>query len=123
MVSISVQFTNAKGKTVLGNGFGQTIAVVVAFIADPNIASDLRQFDRAIWLAQSGRQVRFLAPHDRDAQGEAYQRTRTGHRKRPSTSNGRTPSPRRRELFWSRLNPIRRKTCLPASITPEIVAA
>src|SRR5436309_10190 len=37
----SVQFVNGKGKTVTGNGSGQTIAIVSAFDA-PNIRQDLR---------------------------------------------------------------------------------
>ena len=42
-------FVNAAGKTVAADGRGQTIAIVSAFHA-PNIAKDLRQFDKTLGL-------------------------------------------------------------------------
>ncbi len=44
----AISFT-AGGQTFLGDGSGQTIAIVVAF-HDPNLASDLQQFDAAYGL-------------------------------------------------------------------------
>jgi subtilase family serine protease len=41
----NIQFTTPRGKTLAGDGAGQTIAIVAAY-RDPTIARDLRQFDQ-----------------------------------------------------------------------------
>jgi hypothetical protein len=45
----AISFTGPGGQAVVGNGAGQTIAIVVAF-HDPNLASDLHQFDSTYGL-------------------------------------------------------------------------
>ena len=65
-----IEFTNAKGKQVLGNGAGQTIAVVVAY-RDPGIAKDLKFFDAQYGLpnqaAKGGFALTTVAPNGRPA--------------------------------------------------------
>jgi subtilase family serine protease len=53
-----IQFTNSKGKAVLGDGAGQTIAVVVAY-RDPGIAKDLRLFDAQFGLPNQASKGQF----------------------------------------------------------------
>ncbi|HZK80957.1 MAG TPA: hypothetical protein VFC46_07815 [Humisphaera sp.] len=65
-----IEFTNAKGKQVLGNGAGQTIAVVVAY-RDPGIAKDLKFFDAQYGLpnqaAKGGFALTIVSPNGRPA--------------------------------------------------------
>ena len=46
----SISLTNSSGGTVKGDGSGQTIAIVDAY-NDPNIASDLKAFDKQFSLS------------------------------------------------------------------------
>lgn len=65
-----VDFISAKGKTIAGNGAGQTIAIVAAY-NDPAIAGDLRQFDRQFDLpnqaAKGGFALTIAMPQGRPA--------------------------------------------------------
>jgi subtilase family serine protease len=45
-----ITFTTSTGQTIVGNGAGQTIAIVDAY-DDPNISSDLATFDRTMGIA------------------------------------------------------------------------
>jgi subtilase family serine protease len=65
-----VDFTSAKGKTIVGNGAGQTIAIVAAY-SDPKIANDLREFDSEFDLsnkaAKGGFALTIAMPQGRPA--------------------------------------------------------
>jgi subtilase family serine protease len=53
----NIAFTNSKGQKVVGDGTGQTIAIVDAY-EDANIASDLQAFDAAFGISNNDGQGR-----------------------------------------------------------------
>ena len=101
--------------TVTGDGTGQTIAIVDAYddpafvnSTDPNFStSDLAQFDQTFGLPDPPSFTKYNETGQTtnlpgtDPAGAATS-TATGRWRSPSTSSGRTPSPRRRASTWSR---------------------
>ena len=104
------QITFSGGK-VVGNGAGQTIAIVTAY-SDPNINSDLATFDRQFGLsAPASLKVDNLDATITDP-GWAW--------KRRSTSSGPTPWLPEPISFWSKLLRTAFPPCSVQSITPGI---
>ncbi|HET6246246.1 MAG TPA: hypothetical protein VFE47_00975 [Tepidisphaeraceae bacterium] len=65
----NIVYTNFKGQPVIGNGAGQTIAVVSAF-RDPTVAGDLRTFDKQFGLSngRGGFALSVVMPQGRPAE-------------------------------------------------------
>ena len=86
------------GDTIVGDGTGQTIAIVNAYHT-PNAASDLAAFNALLRSAQrrraSCRSIRTAAPTTRLPSA-------AGRSKRRSTCNGPTPSRPARTSCWSK---------------------
>ncbi len=80
-------FNNIKFGSVVGNGAGQTIAIVDAY-DDPNIASDLATFD-----AKFGLPTASFTKVEQLVGGRAPRKTPAGRPRFRSTSNGLTPWP------------------------------
>ena len=107
------QITFSDG-TVVGNGKGQTVAIVDAY-NDPNITSDLTKFDSEFGLsAPPSFKVNNLA---------RPQPTRAGRWRHRSTSSGPTPWLPEPISFWSKLLRRAFPLCSMQSFTPAIKRA
>ena len=108
-----IKFSNG----VVGNGAGQTIAIVDAY-NDPNIQADLNMFDTQFGLPAPRRSRGSTRPA-----GRVYRpviRRAVGSSRSRSTSSGPTPWLPQPISFWSKLLRPAFPTCSVQSITPEI---
>ena len=98
----AISFTSSNGATVKGDGSGQTIALIEAY-HDPNLASDLRVFDRAFELPDPILSVVNQAGTQTTPTGPPRRRSMwMGARDRPGAVSWSRPRPRASRLAGGR---------------------